>query len=120
MRVVYFGTPAFAVPSLRALVAEGIEVLGVVTQPDRPHGRSRSVLVPPPVKDTAVELDLPLQQPERPRGDVFLAWLRRLAPDLGIVVAYGHLIRPEAVHDPSHDGRLARSGFADHADDQRS
>ena len=102
MRVVYFGTPAFAVPSLHALVAEGIEVLGVVTQPDRPHGRSRSVLVPPPVKDAAVELKLPLQQPERPRGDVFLAWLRRLAPDLGIVVAYGHLIRPEILAVPTH------------------
>jgi methionyl-tRNA formyltransferase len=102
MRVVYFGTPSFAVPSLRALVAEGIEVLGVVTQPDRPHGRSRSVLVPPPVKDAAVELNLPLQQPERPRGDVFLAWLRRLAPDLGIVVAYGHLIRPEILAVPAH------------------
>jgi methionyl-tRNA formyltransferase len=83
-------------------VAEGIEVLGVVTQPDRPHGRSRSVLVPPPVKDAAVELNLPLQQPERPRGDVFLAWLRRLAPDLGIVVAYGHLIRPEILAVPVH------------------
>jgi methionyl-tRNA formyltransferase len=102
MRVVYFGTPSFAVPSLRALVAEGIEVLGVVTQPDRPHGRSRSVLIPPPVKDAAVELNLPLQQPERPRGDVFVAWLRRLAPDLGIVVAYGHLIRPEILAVPAH------------------
>lgn len=101
MRVVYFGTPAFAVPSLRALVAEGIEVLGVVTQPDRPHGRSRSVLVPPPVKDAALELGLPVQQPERPRGDVFVAWLRRLAPDLGIVVAYGHLIRPEILAVPA-------------------
>ena len=101
MRVVFFGTPAFAVPSLRALVAEGIEVHGVVTQPDRPHGRSRSVLVPPPVKDAALELGLPLQQPERPRGDVFLAWLRRLAPDLGVVVAYGHLIRPEILAVPA-------------------
>jgi methionyl-tRNA formyltransferase len=102
MRVVYFGTPAFAVPSLRALVAEGIEVLGVVTQPDRPHGRSRSVLVPPPVKETALELGLALQQPERPRGDVFLAWLRRLAPDLGVVVAYGHILRPEILAVPAH------------------
>lgn len=101
MRVVFFGTPAFAVPSLRALVAEGIAVLGVVTQPDRPQGRSRSILVPPPVKDAALELGLPLQQPERPRGDVFLAWLRRLAPDLGIVVAYGHLIRPEILAVPA-------------------
>ena len=101
MRVVYFGTPAFAVPSLRALVAGGIEVLGVVTQPDRPHGRSRSMLVPPPVKEVALELGLPVQQPERPRGDVFLAWLRRLAPDLGVVVAYGHILRPEILAVPA-------------------
>src|SRR4026209_2773885 len=101
MRVVYFGTPAFAVPSLRALVAEGIEVLGVVTQPDRPQGRSRSVLIPPPVKEAATELGLSVQQPERPRGDVFLAWLKRLAPDLGIVVAYGHLLRPEILARPA-------------------
>lgn len=102
MRVVFFGTPAFAVPSLRALVAEGVEVLGVVTQPDRPQGRSRSILVPPPVKDVALELKLPVQQPERPRGDVFTAWLRRQAPDLGVVVAYGHLIRPEILAIPAH------------------
>lgn len=102
MRVVFFGTPAFAVPSLRTLVAEDIAVLGVVTQPDRPQGRSRSILVPPPVKDVGLELGLPVQQPERPRGDVFLAWLRRLAPDLGVVVAYGHLIRPEVLAIPAH------------------
>ena len=102
MRVVYFGTPAFAVPALRALVSEGIEVLGVVTQPDRPQGRSRSVLVPPPVKEAAMELGLPLQQPERPRGDVFFAWLRRLAPDIGVVVAYGHILRPEILAIPAH------------------
>jgi methionyl-tRNA formyltransferase len=101
MRVVYFGTPAFAVPSLRALVADGVEVVGVVTQPDRPQGRSRSVLIPPPVKDTALELGLAVQQPERPRGDVFLAWLKRLAPDLGIVVAYGHILRPEILAVPA-------------------
>jgi methionyl-tRNA formyltransferase len=102
MRVVFFGTPAFAVPSLRALVEEGAEVVGVVTQPDRPQGRSRSVLVPPPVKLTAQDLGLPVQQPERPRGDLFVAWLRRLAPDLGVVVAYGHILRPEILALPAH------------------
>jgi len=101
MRVVFFGTPVFAVPSLRALVAEEVEILGVVTQPDRPQGRSRSALVPPPVKEVALELGLPLQQPERPRGDIFLTWLRRLAPDLGVVVAYGHLLRPEVLAVPA-------------------
>ena len=101
MRVVFFGTPSFAVPSLRALVDEGADVIGVVTQPDRPQGRSRSVLVPPPVKVVAEELALPVHQPDRPRGDVFLAWLKRLAPELGVVVAYGHILRPEVLAVPS-------------------
>lgn len=105
MRIVFFGTPTFAVPSLRALVAEGADVVAVVTQPDRPHGRSRSVLVPPPVKDTALELGLAVQQPERPRGDLFVASLRRLAPDLGVVVAYGHILRPEVLAVP-HRGMI--------------
>jgi len=100
MRVVFFGTPAFAVPSLDALVAEGARVEGVVTQPDRPQGRSRSRLVPSPVKSRALELGLPLLQPERPRGDVFLANLRRLAPELGVVVAYGHILRHEVLAVP--------------------
>ncbi len=100
MRVVFFGTPAFAVPSLRALVEEGADVVGVVTQPDKPQGRSRSVLVPPAVKTAAEELGLPVYQPERPRGDVFMAALRRLAPDLGVVAAYGHILRPEVLAVP--------------------
>lgn len=100
MRLVFFGTPAFAVPTLRALVDEGAEVVGVVTQPDRPQGRSRSVVVAPPVKEAALELDLPVFQPDRPRGDVFLAGLRRLRPDLGVVVAYGHILRPEVLAVP--------------------
>jgi methionyl-tRNA formyltransferase len=100
MRIVFFGTPAFAVPSLQALLDEGAEVVSVVTQPDKPHGRSRSVLVPPPVKELALAHDLPVLQPERPRGDLFLAHLRRLAPDLGVVVAYGHILRPEVLSVP--------------------
>jgi methionyl-tRNA formyltransferase len=100
MRVVFFGTPAFAVPSLRALVEEGADVVAVVTQPDRPRGRSRSTLVPPPVKQVAEELGLPVLQPERPRGDVFMASLRRLNPDLGVVVAYGHILKPEVLEIP--------------------
>jgi methionyl-tRNA formyltransferase len=101
MRVVFFGTPAFAVPSLRALVEEGADVVAVVTQPDRPRGRSRSTLVPPPVKQVAEELGLPVLQPERPRGDVFMASLRRLNPDLGVVVAYGHILKPEVLAIPT-------------------
>ncbi|HEX9892623.1 MAG TPA: methionyl-tRNA formyltransferase [Gemmatimonadales bacterium] len=101
MRVVFFGTPAFAVPSLRALVDEGADVVGVVTQPDRAQGRSRSILIPPPVKLAGEEMGLPVHQPERPRGDVFVAWLRRLNADLGVAVAYGHILRPEVLAVPS-------------------
>jgi methionyl-tRNA formyltransferase len=100
MRIVFFGTPEFAVPSLRALLRERYEVVGVVTQPDRPQGRSRSTLVAPPVKAEAVAAGLPVLQPARPTGDVFLAGLRRLEPDLGVVVAYGHILRSEVLTLP--------------------
>lgn len=73
MRLAFFGTPDFAVPALRALIGEGHDVVCVVTQPDRPQGRSRSTLVPPPVKAVALEEGIPVLQPERPRGEEFLA-----------------------------------------------
>ena len=72
MRVVFFGTPEFAVPSLRALVGEGFDVVGVVTQPDAPQGRSRSTLIPPPVKVAAETEDLTVLQPEKPTDGAFL------------------------------------------------
>lgn len=100
MRTVFFGTPAFAASSLTALLEAGQHVTGVVSQPDRPQGRSRSNLVPPPVKLVAEAAGLPLLQPERPSGDVFLAALRRFDADLGVVVAYGHLLRPEVLAVP--------------------
>jgi methionyl-tRNA formyltransferase len=100
MRVVFFGTPDFAVPSLDALLGHGIEVAAVVTQPDRARGRSHSTLVPPPVKVRAVAAGLPVLQPERPRGDLFLHELRALQADLGVVVAYGHLLPPALLEIP--------------------
>jgi len=100
MRIVFFGTPEFAAVSLRALLRERLDVVGIVTQPDRPQGRSRSTLVPPPVKTVAVEAGLPVLQPEKPVGDVFLASLERLRPDLGVVVAYGHILRPVVLELP--------------------
>lgn len=60
MRILFWGTPEFAVPPLRALIGEGHDVVAVVTQPDRPQGRSRSTLVPPPVKAVAVEERIPV------------------------------------------------------------
>jgi methionyl-tRNA formyltransferase len=101
MRIVFFGTPEFAVASLRALHRERFPLAGVVTQPDKPQGRSRSTLVPPPVKVAAQGLGLPILQPARPVGDLFLASLRRLEPDLGVVVAYGHILRPEVLDTPT-------------------
>ncbi len=100
MRVLFFGTPAFAVPSLEALLAAGVDVAAVVTQPDRVAARSHSTLVPPPVKQCALAAGIPVWQPERPRGDDFLADVRAQAPDLGLVVAYGHLLRPEVLAMP--------------------
>ncbi|HUO52915.1 MAG TPA: methionyl-tRNA formyltransferase [Gemmatimonadaceae bacterium] len=97
MRVLFWGTSAFAVPSLRALAGEGFDVAGVVTQPDRPSGRSRSVLVPPPVKAAALEMGVPIFQPEKPRGAEFFASLRALAPDLSVVASYGHILTQEAI-----------------------
>ena len=101
MRIVFFGTPEFAVASLRALLRERFSVAGVVTQPDKPQGRSRSTLVPPAVKLAALEAGLPVLQPARPVGDLFLASLRRLEPDLGVVVAYGHILRREVLELPA-------------------
>jgi methionyl-tRNA formyltransferase len=100
MRVVFFGTPEFAVASLRALLRERISVVGVVTQPDKPQGRSRTTLVPPAVKVLAQAEGLPVLQPTRPVGDLFLAALRRLEPELGVVVAYGHILRREVLDLP--------------------
>ncbi len=98
MRVLFWGTPEFAVPPLRALLGEGFEVVGVVTQPDKPVGRSRSRLEPPPIKTLALEESLPVFQPEKPKGDEFIAELKALEPDISVVVAYGHIL-PAAVID---------------------
>jgi methionyl-tRNA formyltransferase len=100
MRVVFFGTPAFAVPALRALLDGGHDVAAVVTQPDRPQGRSRSMLVPPPVKEIALAHRIPVHQPDRPVGDLFVETLRRAQAELGVVVAYGHILRPAVLAVP--------------------
>jgi methionyl-tRNA formyltransferase len=105
VRVLFWGTPDFATAPLRALIGEGFDVVGVVTQPDRPVGRSRSRLMPSPVKEVALAEGIPVQQPDRPRGDAFLASLRELAPDVSVVVAYGHIL-PKAVIDAPRLGTL--------------
>ena len=101
MRVVFWGTPEFAAPPLRALIGEGFDVAAVVTQPDKAVGRSRSKLEAPPIKRIALEEGLPVLQPTRPRGDAeFGAALRALAPDISIVVAYGHILPTELIDLP--------------------
>ena len=99
MNVLFWGTPDFAIPSLRALLGEGHEVVGVVTQPDRPAGRGRA-LQPPPVKRVALEEGIPVLQPERARGEAFMEELRRLEPELSVVVAYGQILRREVLELP--------------------
>lgn len=101
MRVVFFGTPEFAVPSLEALLGEGFDVLAAVTQPDRPRGRSRSTSEPSAVKVAAQREDVPVLQPDRPTDPTFVARLRTLAPDVGVVVAYGHILKPELLAIPT-------------------
>lgn len=99
LKVLFWGTPHFALPSLWALVEGDEEVVGVVTQPDRRKGRGRK-LSPSPVKAFAQDLGIPVLTPERPRGQEFLDSLRALNPDLAVVVAYGHILQPEVLHLP--------------------
>jgi methionyl-tRNA formyltransferase len=106
MRVLYWGTPDFATPPLRALLGEGFDVMGVVTQPDKAVGRSRSVLQPSPVKVVAQEEGLAIFQPEQPRGDeAFFEQVKAIAPDISVVVAYGHIL-PRALIDLPRLGTL--------------
>ena len=100
MRIVFFGTPDFAVPSLDTLRRGGHDIVAVVTQPDRPHGRSRSKLVPPPVKVAALAAGIEVLQPERPVGDLFAATLRHHDAELGVVAAYGHILKPAILAIP--------------------
>lgn len=99
LRVVFFGTPDFAVPSLDALLRSPHRVLGVVTQPDRPRGRGRKTTAAP-VKIRARDAGLPVLQPERLRDPVFLAALAELKADLGVVAAYGRILTDEVLAMP--------------------
>ena len=107
MRLVFLGTPAFAVPTLERLVEAGHQLLAVVTQPDRPRGRGGK-LTPPPVKEAALRLGLPVFQPERVRRPEALEYLRALAVDAMVVVGYGQII-PQSVIDlaPLRDPQCA-------------
>ncbi|MEK3722093.1 methionyl-tRNA formyltransferase [Paenibacillus sp. FSL H8-0034] len=96
MRIVFMGTPEFAVPALQVLVNySGIEVVGVVTQPDRPVGRKR-LLTPTPVKEEAIKHGIPVLQPEKLRRPESVEELRELQPDLIVTAAYGQIL-PKSV-----------------------
>ena len=97
MRIVFMGTPQFAVPSLKALVEAGHEVCGVFSQPDKPVGRHQNKLKPTPVKECALSYqaagrDIPVYQPEKLRDGTALAILKELAPELIVVAAYGRIL----------------------------
>ena len=104
MRVLFWGTPEFAAPPLRALIGEGFEVVGVVTQPDKPQGRSREI-IPSPVKQIATEEEIPIFQPKNARDPELLESLKALKPDISIVVAYGHIL-PQKIIDLPPMGTL--------------
>lgn len=92
MRIVFMGTPGFAVPSLEALVRAGHQVAGVFCQPDKPVGRHQNKLQPPPVKVCAQGHGIPVYQPEKLRDGAALAILKELGPELIVVAAYGRIL----------------------------
>ena len=100
MRIVFMGTPDFAEASLRRLISEGFDVVGVFTQPDKPQNRGMK-LVPPPVKTAALEAGLPVFQPERMRTGEAMEILRSLRPDILAVVAYGKILPKEMLELPA-------------------
>src|SRR5919199_1362259 len=102
MRLVFLGTPAFAVPTLERIVKAGHDVHAVFTQPDRPRGRGQHP-APPPVKETAVRLGLPVYQPERVRRPDAVEYLRGIGADAMVVVGYGQII-PQSVIDLAPQG----------------
>jgi methionyl-tRNA formyltransferase len=99
MRVIFMGTPSLAVPILRAVHESNHEVIGVVTQPDRPRGRGRKVGVSP-VKELAMGLRLPIIQPETAKDEVFITQVKRMSPDLIVVAAYGRILTRDLLDIP--------------------
>ncbi|MBQ9131738.1 MAG: methionyl-tRNA formyltransferase [Clostridia bacterium] len=101
MRILFMGTPDFALFSLRALVEAGEDVIGVVTQPDKPRGRGYT-LTPPPVKVYALEKGLPVYQPATLRGEEFAALLAEIDPEVIVVVAFGKILPANVLEYPKY------------------
>lgn len=101
MRVVFMGTPEFAVPSLERLITDGHELVGVFTQPDKPKGRGYQ-LAAPPVKELALKHDIPVYQPVKMRDGTVLAILKELKPEIIVVVAYGRILPKDILEYPKY------------------
>ncbi len=100
MRIVFMGTPDFAVPCLEQLLSDGHTVSAVFTQPDKPHGRHHSVLIPPPVKELALRWDLPVHQPTTLRDGAAYERIRACQPDVIVVIAYGKILPKDILDIP--------------------
>jgi len=100
-RIVFFGTPSFAVPTLKGLLQGSDEVIAVVTQPDREKGRGRKV-VPPPVKELVLPCGFPVLQPGKVKEETFREHIQELSPDLFVVVAYGQILPRSLLEIPRY------------------
>lgn len=101
MKIMFMGTPDFAIPTLRALVESGEEIVGVVTQPDKPKGRGY-VMLPTPVKAYAQEQGLDVYQPQTLKGEEFEELLKKLSPEMIVVVAYGKILPENVLNFPKY------------------
>ncbi len=97
MKIVFMGTPEFAVPCLQKIIDEGHEVVAVVTQPDKPKGRGKKLAMPP-VKELALKYDIPVYQPLKAREESFVDTLKEMNPELIVVVAFGQIL-PKGILD---------------------
>lgn len=101
MRIVFMGTPDFAVPCLQALIDDGHDICAVFTQPDKPKGR-HGVLSAPPVKELALKYDIPVYQPDSLKNDEIKSYFASLGADLALVVAYGKILPEEFLNAPKY------------------
>ena len=101
MRILFMGTPDFALPTLRALCENGHEVVGAITQPDKPKGRGHH-MTPPPIKVYAMEQNIPVYQPLTLKGEEFAALLAELDPEMIVVVAYGKILPQNVLDYPKY------------------
>lgn len=101
MRIIFMGTPDFSVPTLESLIKSRHEVIAVVTQPDKPKGRGGAIQMPP-VKETALQHDIPVYQPVRAKDPAFVDEMRALNPDVMVVIAFGQILSEELLHVPKY------------------